>query len=157
MKCPFCSNTETQVKDSRPAEENATIRRRRTCLECNSRFTTFERVQLRELTVIKGDNRREPFDREKLLRSLHLPLQKRPVDSTDIECAVNTIVRQLEETGDADITSKLIGEKVMGTLAKLDSVAYIRYASIYKDFREVSDFNSFVSSLNQKLKETIVS
>jgi len=156
MKCPFCSNTETQVKDSRPAEENATIRRRRTCLECNSRFTTFERVQLRELTVIKEDNRREPFERDKLLRSLHLPLQKRPVDSTEIECAVNTIVRQLEETGDSDITSKLIGEKVMGMLAKLDSVAYIRYASIYKDFREVSDFNSFVSNLNDKLKETIV-
>ncbi|TVQ82369.1 MAG: transcriptional repressor NrdR [Micavibrio sp.] len=153
MKCPFCNNTDTQVKDSRPTEDNATIRRRRTCMECQARFTTFERVQLRELNVLKQDGRREIFDRDKLLRSLKLPLQKRPVDSTAIECAVNSIIRRLEETGDTDVTSQMIGEQVMAELAELDSVAYVRYASIYKDFREVSDFNTFVSNLNEKIKK----
>ncbi len=153
MKCPFCSNPDTQVKDSRPAENGATIRRRRTCGECEARFTTFERVQLRELTVIKTDSSREPFSREKLLRSLHLPLQKRPVDTSDIECTVNTIIRKLEESGNSDITSVMIGEYVMEELAKIDLVAYIRYASIYKDFREVTDYNDFVSNLNEQIKE----
>lgn len=153
MKCPFCGHTDTQVKDSRPAEESAAIRRRRTCGECSARFTTFERVQLRELTVLKQDSRRETFDRDKLVRSLRLPLQKRPVGSIEIECAVSNIVRRLEESGESDVTSQMIGEQVMAELAQLDSVAYVRYASIYKDFREVSDFNTFVSNLNEKLQK----
>ncbi|TNE27962.1 MAG: transcriptional repressor NrdR [Alphaproteobacteria bacterium] len=157
MKCPFCGHTDTQVKDSRPAEENAAIRRRRTCGDCNARFTTFERVQLRELTVLKQDGRRETFDRDKLIRSLRLPLQKRPVGTVEIECAVSNIVRRLEESGESDVTSLMIGEQVMAELAQLDSVAYVRYASIYKDFREVSDFNTFVSNLNEKLQKATAS
>lgn len=149
MKCPFCNCDDTQVKDSRPTEEDAAIRRRRVCPSCDARFTTFERVQLRELNVIKGDGSKQIFAREKLLRSFRLPLQKRPVAEADIDRAVNEIVRDLETSGEDDITSKLIGEKVMAKLKTMDSVAYVRYASIYKDFREVSDYNDFIADLQE--------
>jgi transcriptional repressor NrdR len=149
MRCPFCSDTNTQVKDSRPTEDDAAIRRRRECPGCNARFTTFERVQLREIVVIKNDGSREPFERDKLLRSLRLSLQKRPVDPDAIERAANDIVRQLEQSGETDITTKFIGEKAMAALATLDPVAYVRYASVYKDFREVKDYNDFLADLDQ--------
>ena len=149
MRCPFCSDTNTQVKDSRPTEDDAAIRRRRECPGCNARFTTFERVQLREIVVIKNDGSREPFERDKLLRSLRLSLQKRPVDPDTIERAANDIVRQLEQSGETDITTKFIGEKAMAALAGLDPVAYVRYASVYKDFREVKDYNDFLADLDQ--------
>lgn len=153
MRCPFCSDTNTQVKDSRPTEDDAAIRRRRECPGCNARFTTFERVQLREIVVIKTDGRREPFERDKLLRSLRLSLQKRPVDADNIERAANDIVRQLEQSGESDITTKYIGEKAMAALAQLDPVAYVRYASVYKDFREVKDYNDFLADLDQVCKK----
>ena len=146
MKCPYCSSDDTQVKDSRPTEDSAAIRRRRECPKCDARFTTFERVQLREIMVTKADGRREMFDREKLMRSIKLPLQKRPIDAETVERCVNDIIRQLEQMADADVTTKAIGEKVMGALAALDPVAYVRYASIYKDFREVKDYNAFLAS-----------
>lgn len=155
MRCPFCTHEDTQVKDSRPSEDNAAIRRRRVCNGCGARFTTFERVQLRELTVIKNDTQfREPFDREKLLRSMRTPLRKRPVMDDQIEKLVTSIERQLESSGEAEITSKQIGEMVMQALAKLDKVAYVRYASVYKDFREVSDFNSFLDDMSDKKAKT---
>lgn len=147
MRCPFCGNDDTQVKDSRPTEDNSAIRRRRFCPACGARFTTFERVQLRELTVIKSSGQREPFDREKLLRSMRIALRKRPVDADRIDRVVNSIVRQLESSGETEIPSKQIGEMIMIHLASLDTVAYVRYASVYKDFREVADFNQFVETL----------
>jgi transcriptional repressor NrdR len=147
MRCPFCGNDDTQVKDSRPTEDNSAIRRRRFCPGCGARFTTFERVQLRELTVIKSGGSREPFDREKLLRSMRIALRKRPVDADRIDRVVNSLVRQLESSGETEIPAKQIGEMVMQSLAALDKVAYIRYASVYKDFREVADFNEFVEHL----------
>ena len=147
MRCPFCGNDDTQVKDSRPTEDNAAIRRRRFCPACNARFTTFERVQLRELTVVKSAGAREPFDRDKLLRSMRIALRKRPVDADRIDRVVNSLVRQLESSGENEIPSKTIGEMVMNHLAALDSVAYVRYASVYKDFREANDFNEFVGNL----------
>ncbi|MEZ0224804.1 MAG: transcriptional regulator NrdR [Alphaproteobacteria bacterium] len=153
MRCPFCSDTNTQVKDSRPTEDDAAIRRRRECPGCEARFTTFERVQLREIVVIKTDGRREPFERDKLLRSLRLSLQKRPVDADAIERAANDIVRQLEQSGETDITTKYIGEKAMAALSQLDPVAYVRYASVYKDFREVKDYNDFLADLDQVCKK----
>lgn len=153
MRCPFCSDTNTQVKDSRPTEDDAAIRRRRECPGCAARFTTFERVQLREIVVIKTDGRREPFERDKLLRSLRLSLQKRPVDADAIERAANDIVRQLEQLGETDITTKFIGEKAMNALSQLDPVAYVRYASVYKDFREVKDYNNFLADLDQVCKK----
>jgi transcriptional repressor NrdR len=153
MRCPFCSGEDTQVKDSRPTEDSAAIRRRRECPDCEARFTTFERVQLRELIVIKADGRREPFGREKLLRSLRLALQKRPVDGETIERTANGIVRVLEQSGESDITTKFIGEKAMAELAKLDPVAYVRYASVYKDFREVKDYNAFLAELETVCKK----
>lgn len=153
MRCPFCSGNETQVKDSRPTEDDAAIRRRRECPTCNARFTTFERVQLREIVVIKTDGRREPFDRAKLLRSLKLSLQKRPVDLEAIERAANDIVRQLEQSGESDVTTKLIGEKAMHALSQLDPVAYVRYASVYKDFREVKDYNDFLAGVEHVCKK----
>ena len=153
MKCPFCGHEETQVKDSRPTEDSASIRRRRECGECAARFTTFERVQLRELVVVKNDGKREPFEREKLMRSLRLALQKRPVETETIDRVVNAIVRQLESRGETDVPSKLIGEKVMVELAQLDPVAYVRYASVYKDFREVNDFNTFLGDLESSYKK----
>ncbi len=147
MRCPFCESEDTQVKDSRPTEDNVAIRRRRVCTGCEARFTTFERIQLRELVVIKGDGRRQTFDRDKMLRSLKLSLQKRPVANEKIERVANGIVRELETSGDTDILSKVIGEHVMTSLAALDPVAYVRYASVYKDFREVADFNEFLEDL----------
>jgi transcriptional repressor NrdR len=153
MKCPYCGSEDTQVKDSRPTEDSNAIRRRRECPACDARFTTFERVQLKELVVVKSDGRRETFDREKLKRSLRLPLQKRPVDADTIERAVNDIVRQLEQGMDAEIPTRAIGEKVMSALAALDPVAYVRYASVYKDFREVGDYNAFLADLERMTKK----
>ncbi|HEY8192255.1 MAG TPA: transcriptional regulator NrdR [Alphaproteobacteria bacterium] len=147
MRCPFCNNDDTQVKDSRPAEDNSSIRRRRFCTECGARFTTFERVQLRDMIVIKADDKRQPFDREKIIRSMHIALRKRPVDSEQVEKTVNAIVRQLESMGESEIPSSQIGELVMHALARLDQVGYIRYASVYKDFCKPQDFNEFLEEL----------
>ena len=147
MRCPFCHHDDTQVKDSRPAEENATIRRRRFCPECSSRFTTFERVQLRELSVTKNDGDKMPFDREKLLRSLMIALRKRPVDEDRIERIANGIQRRLETLGENEIPTKVIGEMVMEALSELDQVAFVRFASVYRNFREARDFESFVGKL----------
>lgn len=147
MRCPFCGHNDTQVKDSRPTEDNAAIRRRRFCPECGSRFTTFERVQLRELTVVKKDNERVPFDREKLLRSLRIALRKRPVDDERIERIVNGIQRRLETLGESEISTKVVGEMVMDALKDLDPVAYVRFASVYRNFREAKDFEDFVGKL----------
>ena len=152
MHCPFCSAEDTQVKDSRQADDGGAIRRRRQCSQCGGRFTTFERIQLRDLTVVKNNGNREPFDREKLFQSMKTPLRKRPIDSSQLEKMVNGIVRQLESIGDNEITSKQIGELVMQAFAETDQVAYVRYASVYKDFREVQDFNEFVGDL-QKIKQ----
>ena len=147
MRCPFCGNDDTQVKDSRPTEDNAAIRRRRVCGNCGARFTTFERVQLRELTVVKSGGDREPFDREKLMRSLRIALRKRPVEAERVERVVNSIVRQLESSGETEIPSKQVGEMAMRALLQLDQIAYIRYASVYRNFREASDFNEFLDGL----------
>lgn len=147
MRCPFCGHDDTQVKDSRPTEDNSAIRRRRFCPGCGARFTTFERVQLRELTVVKSSGAREPFDREKLLRSMRIALRKRPIDADRIDRIINSLVRQLESSGESEIPSKQIGEMVMNHLLHLDQVAYVRYASVYRDFREASDFNEIVESL----------
>jgi transcriptional repressor NrdR len=144
LRCPFCANLETQVKDSRPSEDGAAIRRRRFCPACEGRFTTFERVQLRELTVLKRSGRRSPFDREKLSRSIDVALRKRPVDPDRMDRMVSQIVRQLESMGETEIRSQDIGELVMKALKGLDDVAYIRYASVYRDFRETSDFAKFL-------------
>ncbi len=140
MRCPFCGGGETQVKDSRPTEENAAIRRRRVCPDCGGRFTTFERVQLRALTVIKRSGRKVPFDRDKLVQSVEVALRKRAVPQERVERMVSGIVRQLESTGEAEIASSLIGELVIDALRGLDPVAYVRFASVYRDFREASDF-----------------
>lgn len=148
MRCPFCNNDDTQVKDSRPTDDNSAIRRRRSCQQCGARFTTFERIQLRELTVVKTTGQHEPFDREKLIYSLRLALRKRPVTAEQIETVTSSIVRQLETMGESEIPSQRIGELAMSALAHLDTVAYVRYASVYKDFREASDFNEFVQSLH---------
>lgn len=152
MRCPFCGHEDTQVKDSRPTEDNSAIRRRRFCPNCGARFTTFERVQLRELVVIKSSAQREPFDREKLLRSMRVALRKRPVEADRIDRVVNSIVRQLESSGESEIPSKQIGEMVMNSLLNLDKVGYVRYASVYKDFREVSDFHQIVESLRPSIE-----
>src|ERR687885_535805 len=135
MRCPFCGNEDTQVKDSRPTDDNAAIRRRRQCTNCGARFTTFERVQLRELTVVKRNGQREPFDREKLARSIYIALRKRPVEPERVERIINSLVRQLESSGETDIPSDMIGGLVMEALASLDQVAYIRFASGYRNFR----------------------
>lgn len=147
MRCPFCNSEETQVKDSRPAEDNSSIRRRRFCAECGARFTTFERVQLRDMIVIKADDRRQAFDREKIMRSMRVALRKRPVEDEQIEKTVNAIVRQMESMGESEIPSSQIGELVMRALARLDQVGYIRYASVYKDFCKPQDFNEFLEEL----------
>ena len=144
MKCPFCGHLESQVKDSRPSEDGAAIRRRRLCPECGGRFTTFERVQLRELTIVKRSGRRSPFDREKLVRSISLAMQKRPVDPERVDRMVNGIVRQLESLGETELPSSAVGEMAMKALKALDDVAYVRYASVYRDFRETSDFAKFL-------------
>lgn len=150
MKCPFCGFEDTQVKDSRPAEDSAAIRRRRACTECGARFTTFERVQLREITIIKTDGRRVPFEREKLARSIRVALRKRPVDEDRIEKLVNSIQRRLETEGESDIASHKIGEIVMETLKELDQVAYVRFASVYRNFGEAKDFQAFLGELGPK-------
>ncbi|MEM6781291.1 MAG: transcriptional regulator NrdR [Pseudomonadota bacterium] len=147
MRCPFCSSEDTQVKDSRPTDDNSSIRRRRACSACGGRFTTFERIQLRDITVLKSGDKREPFDRDKITRSMQIALSKRAVDSDQIEKAVSGIVRQLESLGDQEIPSGKIGSLVMNALIELDIVGYIRYASVYKDFRKPEDFNSFVEEL----------
>ena len=144
MRCPFCGELESQVKDSRPSEDGAAIRRRRLCPACGGRFTTFERVQLRELTIVKRSGRRAPFDREKLVRSISIALRKRPVDTERVERMVSGIVRELESMGETDIQSEVVGELVMKALRSLDVVAYVRYASVYRDFRETSDFAKFL-------------
>jgi len=150
MRCPFCSHEDSQVKDSRPADDSAAIRRRRECPSCGGRFTTFERIQLRELMVNKNNGGKEPFEREKLIRSLRTPLRKRPVTGEQIERAVNGIVRQLETVADGEVTSRQIGELVMQALANLDQVAYVRYASVYRDFKEVTDFRDFLGDMQKK-------
>lgn len=149
MRCPFCGHDDTQVKDSRPAEDGSAIRRRRFCVSCGQRFTTIERVQLRELIVLKSDGRRVPFDRDKLARSIRVALRKRPVQEDRIERIVSGIVRQLEASGETDISSKQIGELVMETLKDVDSVAYVRFASVYRNFREAKDFEAFLGSLGE--------
>jgi transcriptional repressor NrdR len=145
MRCPFCGHVESQVKDSRPSEDGAAIRRRRMCPECGGRFTTFERVQLRELTILKRSGRRTPFDREKLVRSISIAIRKRPIEPERVERLVNTIVRQLESQGETELPSSVVGEMVMKALKALDDVAYVRYASVYRDFRETEDFAKFLS------------
>ncbi|MGP1396142.1 MAG: transcriptional regulator NrdR [Inquilinaceae bacterium] len=147
MRCPFCGHDDTQVKDSRPTEDNSAIRRRRFCPGCGARFTTFERIQLRELTVIKSNAKREPFDRDKLARSMQISLRKRDVEQARVDRVINAMVRQLESSGENEIPSKAIGEMAMKALATLDQVAYVRYASVYRDFREPGDFNDFVGQL----------
>ena len=147
MRCPYCSSPDTQVKDSRPAEDNSAIRRRRVCPDCGGRFTTFERVQLRELVVVKKSGRRTPFDREKLMRSLEIALRKRPVEPERVERMVNGIVRQLESSGEPEVESARIGELVIEGLRALDPVAYVRFASVYRDFREARDFNTLIDEL----------
>ena len=149
MRCPFCGSEETQVKDSRPTEDNSSIRRRRSCPDCEERFTTFERVQLREMTVLKSGGRKQPFDRDKIIKSMQIALQKRPVEVEDIEKVTSAIVRKLESQGEQEITSDLIGSEVMEALKDLDEIGYIRYASVYKDFREPEDFNEFLEDVKK--------
>ncbi|GAA0783174.1 transcriptional repressor NrdR [Roseibium denhamense] len=148
MRCPFCGGEETQVKDSRPTEDNTTIRRRRICSTCGGRFTTFERVQLRELMVLKRSGRRVPFDREKLMRSVQIAVRKRPVDPDLIERMVSGIVRQLESSGESEVTAETVGNHVMEGLKGIDDVAYVRFASVYKNFREAKDFEALLDELN---------
>jgi transcriptional repressor NrdR len=148
MRCPFCSNEDTQVKDSRPSDDSSSIRRRRSCSACGARFTTFERVQLRELTVIKKSGRRVPFDRDKLERSVKLSLRKRPVDQDRIDRMINGIVRRLESMGESEIKAEVIGEMLMEGLQALDTVAYVRFASVYRNFREAKDFEDFVGNIS---------
>ncbi len=147
MRCPYCGSLDTQVKDSRPSEDSSAIRRRRICPDCGGRFTTFERVQLRELTVVKRSGRRTPFDRDKLQTSVEVALRKRPVPPERIERMVNGIVRQLESSGESDIPSAAIGKLVMEGLKNLDDVAYVRFASVYRDFREAKDFEEIIGEL----------
>jgi len=149
LRCPFCGHEASQVKDSRPTDDGAAIRRRRQCEGCAARFTTFERIQLRDLVVVKSEHRREPFDREKLLRSVSIAARKRPIDALAIEKLVSGIQRRLETTGDAEVTSKQIGEMVMDGLKGLDSVAYIRFASVYRDFSEARDFEAFAGQVEE--------
>ncbi len=148
MRCPFCANEDTQVKDSRPTEDNTAIRRRRYCPACGARFTTFERIQLRELTVVKSGGQRVPFDRDKLARSVFISTRKRPVDPDRIERMINGIVRRLESLGETEIPSSVIGEMVMEGLANLDKVSYVRFASVYRNFREAKDFEEFVGRIS---------
>ncbi|MCH2076953.1 MAG: transcriptional regulator NrdR [Rhodobacteraceae bacterium] len=147
MRCPFCGNVDTQVKDSRPAEDHAAIRRRRFCPACGGRFTTYERVQLRDLTVIKSNGRREDFDRDKLERSIRIALQKRPIEPERMDQMISGLVRRLESMGETDIPSKTIGEIVMEALQRIDTVAYVRFASVYKNFQAADDFEEFIEEL----------
>ena len=150
MRCPFCSNDDSQVKDSRPTEDNTAIRRRRICEQCGSRFTTFERIQLRDLIVIKTNGQKEVFDRDKMYRAISLALRKRTVDQDKIEKIVNAIVRKLENSGETEIKSSLVGQYIMDALSHLDQVAYVRFASVYKNFREAKDFEDFLGNLEDK-------
>jgi transcriptional repressor NrdR len=150
MRCPYCGCENTQVKDSRPTEENQAIRRRRNCEDCGGRFTTFERVQLREIIVIKRSGRRMPFDREKLSRSVEVALRKRPIQEDRIERMVSGIVRQLESMGEQELPSSVIGELVMDALKGLDPVAYVRFASVYRDFREAADFQGVLGEIAER-------
>jgi transcriptional repressor NrdR len=153
MRCPFCGHEDSQVKDSRPTEDNSAIRRRRQCEGCGARFTTFERIQLRELTVVKSEGRRQPFDREKLERSVAVACSKRPIDAVQIEKLVSGIQRQLETLGDSEIESAKIGEFVMAGLKGLDTVAYIRFASVYKEFDEAKDFEDFAGAVSEAVRK----
>lgn len=155
MKCPFCGCDDTQVKDSRNADDNTAIRRRRECPECGSRFTTFERIQLRELIIVKKNGEKVPFDRDKLEKSIRLSVRKRPVDAERVQKIVNSIQRRLESSGESEIPSREIGECVMEALSKIDHVAYIRFASVYKDFREVKDFEDFVETIDKLAKPEV--
>ncbi len=157
MRCPFCGDEDSQVKDSRSSEDGASIRRRRLCNGCGARFTTYERVQLKELTVVKSGGKAEPFRREKMLKSMKLALRKRPVDPEKIERAANSIVRQLESSGNTDIQSSEIGKYVMISLYTLDKVGYVRYASVYQDFRKTNDFNDFIADLHARIKDEMES
>ncbi|MBL4864661.1 MAG: transcriptional repressor NrdR [Rhodobiaceae bacterium] len=148
MRCPYCANNDTQVKDSRPTEDNTAIRRRRFCPGCGGRFTTFERVQLRELTIIKSNNRRVPFDRDKLMRSVQIAMRKRPVEAERTERMVSGIVRRLESMGEPEIPSQVVGELIMEGLRSLDDVAYVRFASVYKNFREAKDFSDVLDEIS---------
>ena len=150
MRCPFCSNEDSQVKDSRPTEDNTAIRRRRICEQCGSRFTTFERIQLRDLVVLKSKGQKENFDRDKMFRALSLALRKRSIDNEKIEKIVNAIVRKLENSGETEIKSSIIGQYIMEALKHLDQVAYVRFASVYKNFREAKDFEDFLGNLEDK-------
>jgi len=154
MRCPFCGNDDTQVKDSRPTEDGSAIRRRRQCPACGGRFTTFERVQLRELVIVKKSGKREPFERDKLARSIEIACRKRPVEPERIERLVNGVVRQLESLGESEIEVRQVGELVMAALQALDPVAYIRFASVYRDFREAKDFETFVGGLSDAVNGT---
>ena len=153
MRCPFCAHEDSQVKDSRPTEDGSSIRRRRQCEDCGARFTTFERIQLRELTVVKAGNRREPFDRSKLERSVAIALRKRPVAAERIDKLISSIQRQLETSGETEVPSSTIGEMVMNGLRAVDPVAYIRFASVYKDFREAKDFEDFAGTVSEAARE----
>ncbi|MCA1952433.1 MAG: transcriptional regulator NrdR [Hyphomicrobiales bacterium] len=152
MRCPYCGSLDTQVKDSRPTEDHAAIRRRRVCPDCGGRFTTFERVQLRELTVLKRSGRRAPFDRDKLARSIEVALRKRPVEPERVERLINGIVRQLESQGEGEVTSEEIGALVMEGLKSLDDIAYVRFASVYRNFREAREFGALIDELNADQK-----
>lgn len=153
MRCPFCGSENSQVKDSRPSDENSAIRRRRVCADCGGRFTTFERVQLRELIVVKRSGRRVPFDRDKLARSVEIALRKRPIEPERIERLVSGLVRQLESSGETEISSAEIGELVMAALRELDPVAYVRFASVYRDFRNTADFQAVLREIASDLTE----
>ncbi|WOF74036.1 transcriptional regulator NrdR [Parvibaculaceae bacterium PLY_AMNH_Bact1] len=148
MRCPYCGNEDTQVKDSRPTEDNTAIRRRRFCPGCGGRFTTFERIQLRELTIVKSSGRRVPFDRDKLMRSVQVAMRKRPVEAERIERMVSGIVRRLESMGEPEIPSQVVGELIMEGLRSLDDIAYVRFASVYKNFREAKDFEDVLGELS---------
>ncbi len=152
MHCPFCPSDDTEVKDSRPTENNMVVRRRRICSDCGARFTTFERVQLRELTILKNNGKRAPFDAEKLYKSINIACRKRPVDSDQIDKIVSAIQRQLESSGENEIASSAVGEMVMNALQKLDEIAYVRFASVYRNFREAQDFEDFLGKLNEESK-----
>ena len=147
MRCPHCNHADTQVKDSRPTDDNTAIRRRRQCVDCGARFTTFERVYLRDITVVKSNGRRELFDRDKIERSMRIALRKRPVEERKVEAAVNSIVRRIEQSGEAEISAEQVGGLVMEALEALDPVAYVRFASVYRNFREAKDFEDFVGRL----------
>ena len=149
MRCPFCGRIDSQVKDSRPTEDGSAIRRRRFCPSCGGRFTTFERVQLRELTVLKKNGKRAPFERDKLYRSIQISLRKRPVDQERVDRMITGIVRRLESMGESEVPSTVIGEMVMDSLGNLDPVAYVRFASVYRNFREAKDFEDFVEDLGR--------